>query len=66
MDTASALRTGVEIPIRDAALAGDLTVPSNPSGLVIFAHGSGLSQSGIASWPRPSTPAASPPCCSTF
>ena len=47
MDIASALRRGVEIPIRDAALAGDLTVPSDPGGLVIFAHGSGSSRFSV-------------------
>ncbi len=31
----------VEIPVRDARLAGTLTIPSDARGVVVFAHGSG-------------------------
>ena len=31
----------VSIPLRDAALQGDLTVPRGAGGIVAFAHGSG-------------------------
>jgi dienelactone hydrolase len=31
----------VEVPVRDARLAGTLTVPSAPRGVIVFAHGSG-------------------------
>jgi pimeloyl-ACP methyl ester carboxylesterase len=34
----------VSIPVGDVQLAGDLTVPSSATGLVIFAHGSGSSR----------------------
>lgn len=47
MDTASAERTEVGIPIQDATLAGDLIVPSKATGLVIFAHGSGSSRLSV-------------------
>ncbi|HSJ18140.1 MAG TPA: dienelactone hydrolase family protein [Solirubrobacterales bacterium] len=47
MDTASAERTEVGIPIVDATLAGDLSVPSKATGLVIFAHGSGSSRLSV-------------------
>jgi len=47
MDTAWAVRTEVAIPIEDATLAGDLTVPSQASELVIFAHGSGSSRRSV-------------------
>lgn len=34
----------VKIPAQDATLAGDLSVPSNPKGIILFAHGSGSSR----------------------
>jgi putative phosphoribosyl transferase len=34
----------VRLPIDDVELAGDLTLPPEPSGLVLFAHGSGSSR----------------------
>lgn len=34
----------VQIPIEDAVLAGDLVVPSQARGIVLFAHGSGSSR----------------------
>jgi putative phosphoribosyl transferase len=34
----------VRLPIYDVELAGDLTLPPEPSGLVLFAHGSGSSR----------------------
>lgn len=34
----------VEIPLEDAVLRGDLTVPSGAAGLVVFVHGSGSSR----------------------
>jgi len=36
--------TSVEIPCSGAMLDGDLTLPANASGLVVFAHGSGSSR----------------------
>jgi putative phosphoribosyl transferase len=47
MNTVSAECTEVAIPIRNATLAGDLAVPPQPSGLVIFAHGSGSSRLSV-------------------
>ncbi len=35
---------GVRIPTRTAHLDGDLTLPDNPIGVVVFAHGSGSSR----------------------
>lgn len=38
-------QAGVEIPLREGgAIAGDLTLPGRPRGLVLFAHGSGSSR----------------------
>ena len=34
----------VQVPIAGAALDGDLVVPDNPRGIVLFAHGSGSSR----------------------
>lgn len=34
----------VRISLREAILDGDLTVPSSPRGIVVFAHGSGSSR----------------------
>lgn len=34
----------VRIPVDDASVVGDLEIPSDPRGLVIFAHGSGSSR----------------------
>jgi putative phosphoribosyl transferase len=34
----------VRIPIADIELAGDLSLPENPRGIVLFAHGSGSSR----------------------
>lgn len=34
----------VAIAVGGAALAGDLSVPSNPAGMIVFAHGSGSSR----------------------
>src|SRR5919109_3721527 len=33
--------TTVELPAGSVTLAGDLTVPADPAGVVVFAHGSG-------------------------
>ena len=38
------LQQSIRIPIRGISLHGDLTVPDNPTGLVVFAHGSGSSR----------------------
>src|SRR5438270_7065654 len=35
---------GVEIPVGNITLHGDLAVPAEPRGLVLFAHGSGSSR----------------------
>jgi len=35
---------GVQIPVRSAALHGDITVPDRATGIVLFAHGSGSSR----------------------
>jgi putative phosphoribosyl transferase len=35
------VRETLAIPVADATLAGDLTVPSGATGIVVFAHGSG-------------------------
>ena len=40
----TATRKQVTIADGDVALSGDLTVPADPSGLVLFAHGSGSSR----------------------
>jgi dienelactone hydrolase len=36
--------SAVQIPIDGRALQGDLTIPSSPGGIVLFAHGSGSSR----------------------
>ena len=36
--------TGVQVPLGDARLQGDLTIPDGARGLVLFAHGSGSSR----------------------
>ena len=36
--------TQITIPVDDVTLPGDLTVPDDPKGLVVFAHGSGSSR----------------------
>jgi putative phosphoribosyl transferase len=41
VDASAVQERQVAIPVRDVDLAGDLTVPSNPRGVVVFAHGSG-------------------------
>ncbi|MEX2671060.1 MAG: alpha/beta family hydrolase [Phycisphaeraceae bacterium] len=41
---AVALRTEVEIQSANVTLTGDVTVPENATGLVVFAHGSGSSR----------------------
>lgn len=38
------LRSDVRIPLATLELAGDLFLPANPAGLVIFAHGAGSSR----------------------
>ncbi len=43
-DTAERPALGARIPAGDVLLEGDLELPANPSGLVIFAHGSGSSR----------------------
>jgi len=62
MDASSIARRQILIPVDDATLVGDLTVPADPGGVVVFAHGSGsgrfsprnravareLSQAGLA------------------
>jgi putative phosphoribosyl transferase len=35
---------GVKVPVSGAALEGNLTIPANPRGVVLFAHGSGSSR----------------------
>lgn len=37
-------KTEIQIPISAANLRGDLVVPKNPEGIVLFAHGSGSSR----------------------
>jgi len=37
-------QTQVQIPVDHIMLAGELTVPKNPKGIVLFAHGSGSSR----------------------
>lgn len=34
----------VQIPVGDVSLDGDLSLPSDPHGLVVFAHGGGSSR----------------------
>ncbi|WP_020660055.1 phosphoribosyltransferase family protein [Amycolatopsis benzoatilytica] len=41
---APSLDEDVEVPVRGARLAGRLTLPGDPAGLVVFAHGSGSSR----------------------
>ena len=38
------MHSPVRVPIGQAALEGDLCMPANPSGVVLFAHGSGSSR----------------------
>ena len=38
------MKRSVVIPLPEASLQGDLTLPTHPKGLVIFAHGSGSSR----------------------
>jgi putative phosphoribosyl transferase len=38
------LENEVQIPVRGATLLGQLTVPENPLGFIVFAHGSGSSR----------------------
>ena len=37
-------KSNVEIPLGAAILQGDLLIPKNPRGVVLFAHGSGSSR----------------------
>ena len=37
-------RTTINIPLEDVLLKGDLTIPKNAKGLIIFSHGSGSSR----------------------
>src|SRR5436190_23847925 len=37
-------RVDIHVPVRDVALAGDLAIPPEAAGLVLFAHGSGSSR----------------------
>jgi putative phosphoribosyl transferase len=39
-----AIATEVEVPVGDAVLRGDLVLPEDPVGLVLFAHGTGSSR----------------------
>lgn len=39
----------VRIGLRDAELTGDLTLPEDAGGIVLFAHGTGSSRSGLSS-----------------
>jgi dienelactone hydrolase len=39
-----ATRTSVQVPIGDWSLPGDLRMPADPHGIVLFAHGSGSSR----------------------
>jgi pimeloyl-ACP methyl ester carboxylesterase len=40
-------RKGVLIPAGEAALPGDLAVPADPAGIVLFVHGSGSSRHSV-------------------
>jgi putative phosphoribosyl transferase len=40
----NAVQVGVEIPIGEAVLEGDLIIPEDATGIVLFAHGSGSSR----------------------
>ena len=40
----SMLTTAVRVPIDDGSLEGELTLPREPTGIVVFAHGSGSSR----------------------
>lgn len=42
--TRTTAERAVQIDVGEAVLAGDLTVPTDPSGIVLFAHGSGSSR----------------------
>jgi dienelactone hydrolase len=39
-----ATKTSIQVPIGDQSLPGDLGMPSDPHGIVLFAHGSGSSR----------------------
>ena len=41
METSSSRRVTVRLPIENASLQGDLTIPDNATGVVLFVHGSG-------------------------
>ena len=43
-DAAGTMERDVRLDAGDAVLAGDLTVPADASGVVVFAHGSGSSR----------------------
>lgn len=42
--TTKLVQTQVRIPVANLMLAGELTLPDNPKGIVLFAHGSGSSR----------------------
>lgn len=44
MATEQILPTEVHIPVADIVLTGDLVLPNEPKGIVLFAHGSGSSR----------------------
>ncbi len=37
-------RTSVSVPAGEVVLNGDLSIPQNPKGMILFAHGSGSSR----------------------
>ena len=43
-ETSGTTKTAVAVPIQGESLPGDLGMPSNPQGVVLFAHGSGSSR----------------------
>jgi hypothetical protein len=42
--TSALFQTQVQIPIADLLLVGDLILPKDPKGIVLFVHGSGSSR----------------------
>ncbi len=43
-DQSAPLRSEIEIPVAAGRVSGSLSIPANPRGIVIFAHGSGSSR----------------------
>ena len=56
----------VRIPIGGVVLPGELAIPADPHGVILFAHGSGSSRLSPAIATSPSTcrTDTSPRCCS--